>query len=160
MSAASQRIASSFRLRLVLTTFVSLLLVALSALSFMLVARVFDRMTPAVRTDLSDDRIRAIAATGGVIGIHFYSSYMGSPPTLDAVIDNVDHIAKLVGIDHVGLGPDVNGIDDDQWPAEMNHIGDLPLLTAELLRRGYDEPQLRKLYSDNLRGVYARCLPV
>ncbi|MCE9604347.1 MAG: dipeptidase [Planctomycetia bacterium] len=73
--------------------------------------------------------------------------------------DAVDYLVRLVGIEHVGLGPDVNGIDDDQWPAEMNHIGDLPMLTAELLRRGYDEPQLRKLYSDNLGRVYAACLP-
>jgi membrane dipeptidase len=79
--------------------------------------------------------------------------------TVRHLADAVDYLVRLVGIDHVGLGPDVNGIDDDQWPAEMNHIGDLPLLTAELLRRGYEEAHLRKIYSDNLRSVFTRCLP-
>lgn len=73
--------------------------------------------------------------------------------------DAVDYLVKLLGIDHVGLGPDVNGIDDDQWPEHMDHIGQLPLLTAELLRRDYREDQLRKLLSDNWRRVFAKCLP-
>jgi membrane dipeptidase len=73
--------------------------------------------------------------------------------------DLVDYLVKLVGIDHVGLGPDVNGIDDDQWPEGMDHIGQLPRLTAELLRRGYQEESLRKLLSDNWRRTFARGLP-
>jgi membrane dipeptidase len=80
--------------------------------------------------------------------------------TLADLADTVHYLVRLVGIDHVGLGPDVNGIDDDAWPEGLDHIGHLPRLTAELLRRGYTEDQLRKLLSDNWRRVFARCLPV
>jgi membrane dipeptidase len=70
----------------------------------------------------------------------------------------VDYLVALVGIDHVGFGPDVNGIDEEAWPADMLHIGRLPRLTAELLRRGYDETQLGKLLSDNWRRSFGQCL--
>jgi membrane dipeptidase len=59
-----------------------------------------------VRTDLDDKRLQAMAQTGGVIGIHFYSSYLGANPTVEAVVDHIDYISSLVGIDHVGLGVD------------------------------------------------------
>lgn len=71
----------------------------------------------------------------------------------------IDYLVRLVGIDHVGLGPDVNGIDDDQWPEGLDHIGQLPRLTAELLRRKWPEEKLCKLLSDNWRRVFARGLP-
>lgn len=73
--------------------------------------------------------------------------------------DLIDYLVRLIGIDHVGLGGDVNGIDDHQWPEGMNHLGELPKLTAELLRRGYDEPQLQKLYADNWRRSFRASLP-
>lgn len=79
--------------------------------------------------------------------------------TVSHLADVIDYLVKLLGIEHVGLGPDVNGIDDDQWPEGMDHIGQLPRLTAELLRRGYQEEQLRKLLSDNWRRVFAKGLP-
>lgn len=79
--------------------------------------------------------------------------------TLSELADAIDYLVKRLGIDHVGIGGDVNGIDDDSWPEGMVHIGQLPYLTAELLARKYSEDQLRKLLSDNWRRVYARCLP-
>lgn len=83
----------------------------------------------------------------------------GRAAKISDVADVIDYLVKLAGIDHVGIGGDVNGIDDDQWPEGMDHVGHVPRLTAELLARGYDEPQLRKLWSDNWRRVFARCLP-
>jgi microsomal dipeptidase-like Zn-dependent dipeptidase len=79
--------------------------------------------------------------------------------TLGQLADAIDYLVKLLGIDHVGIGGDVNGIDDDSWPEGMDHVGHLPRLTAELLRRRYTEERLRKLWSDNWRRVYAKCLP-
>lgn len=79
--------------------------------------------------------------------------------TLSELADAVEYLIKRLGIDHVAIGGDVNGIDDDAWPESMVHIGQLPYLTAELLARKYNEVQLRKLLSDNWRRVYARCLP-
>jgi len=69
--------------------------------------------------------------------------------------DLVDYLIKLMGVDHVGMGGDVNGIDDHQWPSGMDHIGELPNLTAELLRRGFGEDELEKLLASNWRRVYS-----
>lgn len=117
-------------------------------------------------TDDPDERIRLRndrEAADKFYRDHHLPPEPGATPLKSASVsdlaDALDYLVKLVGIDHVGLGPDVNGIDDDQWPERMDHIGHLPLLTAELLRRNYGEDQLRKLLSDNWRRVFAKCLP-
>ena len=58
--------------------------------------------------DLDDDQIRAVARTGGVIGIHFFSHYLHPTrqATADDVVDHIDYIAHLTGIHHVALGGD------------------------------------------------------
>ena len=73
--------------------------------------------------------------------------------------NTIDYLIRVAGQDHVGLGGDVNGIGEDQWPADMRNIGELPHLTAELLRRGYSGDMLRKLYYENWRRVYTQTLP-
>ncbi|MCE9603656.1 MAG: dipeptidase [Planctomycetia bacterium] len=78
---------------------------------------------------------------------------------LGDLADTIDYLIDTVGIDHVGLGTDINGIDADQWPQGIDHMGDLPVLTAELLRRGYSVDRLRKLLSDNGHRAYGACLP-
>ena len=55
---------------------------------------------------LSDRQLRAIARRRGVVGLHFYSSYLGRVPTVRQVADQVDYIAQVVGIDTVALGCD------------------------------------------------------
>lgn len=73
--------------------------------------------------------------------------------------DHIDYLVNLVGIDHVGLGGDINGIGDDQWPLGMDHIGQLPHLTAELLRRGWKHDALRKFLSGNWYRVFEAGFP-
>jgi len=53
------------------------------------------------------------------------------------IADHIDHIVKLVGIDHVGIGSDFDGV--QVVPADLKSVADLPNLTAELLRRGYSK---------------------
>lgn len=72
---------------------------------------------------------------------------------------HIEHMVDVMGIDHVGLGGDVNGIGDDQWPVGMDHVGELPHLTAELLRRGWTDDALEKFLSANWRRVLDECLP-
>lgn len=79
--------------------------------------------------------------------------------TLGDMADHLEHMVNVMGIEHVGLGGDVNGIEADQWPAGMDHVGELPHLTAELLRRGWSEADLEKFLSGNWRRVFAECLP-
>lgn len=79
--------------------------------------------------------------------------------TLRHMGDTIEYLANLVGIEHVGLGGDVDGIGDDQWPLGMDHVGELPHLTAELLRRGWGEDSLRKFLWENWYRVYSESLP-
>ncbi|HEY5991813.1 MAG TPA: dipeptidase [Candidatus Udaeobacter sp.] len=67
------------------------------------------------------------------------------------IVDHMDHIVKLVGIDHVGIGSDFDGI--QAVPADLKSVADLPNLTAELLRRGYSEGDIDKILGGNMLRV-------
>jgi membrane dipeptidase len=70
---------------------------------------------------------------------------------LAAIIDHIDHVAKVAGIDHVGLGSDFDGVPD--LPEGMEDIAKLPNITYELLRRGYSEQDVRKILGENFLRV-------
>ena len=59
-----------------------------------------------VTTDLDDHQIRDLAATDGLLGIHFYNTYLGPDPTPDDVVRQIDYVVELVGIEHLALGVD------------------------------------------------------
>ena len=63
--------------------------------------------------NLSDEHLRGIAATGGVIGINVLPTFIDAEnPTLERVIEHIEHVAEVAGVDHVGLGPDfLKGMD-------------------------------------------------
>jgi len=63
------------------------------------------------------------------------------------IVDHIDHIRDVAGIDHVGLGSDFDGI--PFLPAGMNGVEDMPLITYEMLRRGYSEADIRKVLGGN-----------
>jgi membrane dipeptidase len=73
------------------------------------------------------------------------------PVSVARIVDHIDHIVKLVGIDHVGIGSDFDGI--QAVPADMKSVADLPNLTAELLRRGYSESDIDKILGGNMLRV-------
>jgi membrane dipeptidase len=64
------------------------------------------------------------------------------------IVDHIDHIKQIAGIDHVGLGSDFDGL--DYMPEGINGAEDLPLVTYEMLRRGYSEQDIRKVLGENL----------
>lgn len=72
-------------------------------------------------------------------------------PSLSALIDHFDYIAKLIGVDHVGIGSDFDGI--RITPAEMNDVTYLPNITRELLRRGYSAADVTKILGGNFLRV-------
>ena len=74
-------------------------------------------------------------------------------PPYTRIVDHIDYIKNLVGIDYVGLGSDFDGVPG--LPEGMNGIEDLPLLTYEMLRRGYSETEIRKVLGENLLRVFA-----
>ncbi|HVH89358.1 MAG TPA: dipeptidase [Terriglobales bacterium] len=73
-------------------------------------------------------------------------------PPFNDIIDHIDHIAKIAGIDHVGLGSDFDGT--PSMPEGMESAADLPKITEGLLKRGYTPVQIRKILGGNLMRVF------
>ncbi len=76
----------------------------------------------------------------------------GVRPPLSLLIDHLDHIVKLIGVDHVGIGSDFDGIDSS--PRELNDVTDMPLITEELLKRGYSKKDIVKILGGNFIRVF------
>jgi membrane dipeptidase len=72
---------------------------------------------------------------------------------LSVLIDHFDHIAKVAGIDHVGIGSDFDGV--SSLPIGMEDISKLPNLTYELLKRGYSEKDVKKILGENFMRAFA-----
>jgi len=72
------------------------------------------------------------------------------------IADHIEHIVKVAGHDHVGLGGDLDGIPYDQSPPGMNSVSGYPLLFAELIRRGWSDKDLAKLAGGNILRVLRR----
>ena len=69
--------------------------------------------------------------------------------TLAQVLDQIDYGVKLLGIDHVGIGSDFDGV-DGELPAELKTVTDFPHLVAGLQARGYNDADIRKILGGNL----------
>ena len=74
-------------------------------------------------------------------------------PPFSSLIDHIDHIAKVAGVDHVGLGSDFDGV-SGATPAGMNSAADLPKITQALLDRGYSADDIRQILGGNLLRVF------
>lgn len=111
--------------------------------------------------NMTDDMIKALAAKGGVIQINFYPVFLQDDyelesqssviPSYTRIADNIDHVVELVGIDHVGIGSDFDGI--EVAPDGLEDVSKMPVLFDELRRRGYSEDDLAKLASRNFFNV-------
>lgn len=75
-------------------------------------------------------------------------------PSYTRIVDHIDHIKQIAGIDHVGIGSDFDGVPG--LPQGMNGMEDLPLVTYEMLRRGYSEQDIRKVLGENFLRTFAR----
>jgi membrane dipeptidase len=71
--------------------------------------------------------------------------------TVQDLVNHIDHIVKLAGIDHVGLGSDYDGV--SQLPAQLEDVSSYPVITQELLNRGYSERDIRKVLGGNILRV-------
>lgn len=74
-------------------------------------------------------------------------------PDMQVLVDHIDHVAQVAGIDHVGLGSDFDGF--GLLPQGIRSAADLPKITVALAERGYLEVQLKKLLGGNLLRVFA-----
>jgi membrane dipeptidase len=126
--------------------------------------------------NLTDDQLRAIGRSGGVAGLNFHAPFVvtGAKGPKEAkladVVKQFEHMVAVAGIDHVAIGSDFDG---DIEPAEgLEDASRLPVLAAELRRRGRTDEELRKVFSLNALRVLtwrgscgvvdgvARCAPV
>jgi membrane dipeptidase len=74
-------------------------------------------------------------------------------PPLSSLIEHIDHIAKVAGIDHVGLGSDFDGV-SGATPQGIDSAADLPKITQALLDRGYSADDIRKILGGNVLRVF------
>ncbi len=132
------------------------------------------------RRNMSDDMMRAVAETGGVVQINFSAAFIdpdfpeitnessrawreskGTVPLTDYVtpfsilVDHFDHALRTIGPDHVGVGSDFDGV--ACLPEGMGDCSRLPYLTAALLERGYSEEDLEKVLGGNFLRVMETC---
>jgi membrane dipeptidase len=80
-----------------------------------------------------------------------YSTMKPNLATIRDAVAHIDHVVKLVGVDHVGIGSDWDGI--SSVPAGLEDVAKMPLLTAALLERGYSEQDAKKILSGNFLRV-------
>jgi len=73
-------------------------------------------------------------------------------PPLSMLLDHLDYIVKLIGVDHVGLGSDFDGI--DSAPQGLNGVEDFPKITQALMERGYKKKQIKKILGGNFIRVF------
>jgi membrane dipeptidase len=152
-----------------------------------------------VPRNLTDDMIKALAKTGGVVNVIFYPEHIEPgwsqkkkqldaeiaplvqrasesesgdavhkkiardrvrqeqysqrlpPVTAARIVDHIDHIVKLVGVDHVGIGSDFDGV--QATTSDLATVADLPNLTKELLKRGYADGDIEKILGGNMLRV-------
>ena len=73
-------------------------------------------------------------------------------PPLSMLLDHLDYIVKLAGVDHVGLGSDFDGI--NSAPLQLDDVTNMPLITKELLKRGYAKKDIRKILGENFLRLF------
>ncbi len=108
------------------------------------------------RRNLTDDQARAIAATGGVIGVTFVPAFLTANPaqaTLDHVLDHVEHFARVVGIEHVGIGSDFDGLGDERPPRGLEDASHYGNLREGLNRRGFSDEEISAILGGNWMRV-------
>ena len=73
-------------------------------------------------------------------------------PPLTVLIDHLDYIVNMIGVDHVGLGSDYDGV--NSLPQQLDDVTAMPLITKELLKRGYSKKDIRKILGENFLRIF------
>jgi len=114
------------------------------------------------RRNLTDEQAQAIAATGGVIGVTFVPSFLTDDPTqasLDHVLDHIEHFVRVVGVDHVGIGSDFDGIGDTPPPRGLEDASHYDNIRHGLSGRGFSEADIAAIMGGNWLRVLRQVLP-
>jgi membrane dipeptidase len=110
-----------------------------------------------VPRNVPDSILRRLPRNGGVVMVTFVPGFVTTVPggaTLSQVADHIEHIRRIAGADHVGIGGDFDGI--SVVVAGLEDVTTYPALFAELVRRGWPDSDLRKLAGENILRVMER----
>ena len=106
-----------------------------------------------VARNLTDDMIVALADHGGVMGLNFGAGFVHrESATVATLVDHVDRVVEVAGIDYVGLGSDFDGV--GRLPEGINDCSDLPNITRELVKREYSDADILKFLGGNHLRVF------
>ena len=114
----------------------------------------------------ADDTIKLVAAKGGVMGITMVRGFVraGDPATIENVLDHIDHVANLVGVEHAGIGSDVDldGRDANHGAARkddldgLNYAKKIYDLTEGLVRRNYSDRHIQLILGGNFQRALSQ----
>ncbi len=113
------------------------------------------------RRNLSDEQLKLVADRGGVVGIVLYRPFVtDGEATLDDVVRHVDYMASLIGVNHIGIGSDLDGgFDTKDTPTEIGCVSHLGKIGDALLARGYARDDVAGIMGANWLRVYAHAFP-
>ncbi|HEY1817076.1 MAG TPA: membrane dipeptidase [Kofleriaceae bacterium] len=110
--------------------------------------------------NVDDEQLRAIAATGGVVGIMFQSTFLGDPllaGRCESIAEHLQHVVDTIGDDHAALGSDWDGA--IFTPRDMPTCLELPRLVERLLARGWSAERIHKILGGNYLRALAQLRP-
>src|SRR5204863_9264235 len=117
----------------------------------------YDESTRPIITDLEKKYGKDTAAITREINL-WKAAHPEPRATLSEVADQIDHVRKVAGVDHVGIGSDFDGI--TEVIQGLEDVSKFPALFAELARRGWSDADLKKLAGENLLKVFAQAAAV
>jgi membrane dipeptidase len=104
--------------------------------------------------NLSDEMIEALGEKGGVMGVTFVKRFLSENERdagVDKIVDHIDHVVNLVGVDHVGIGSDFEG-----GGFALKDATEMPEITVELVKRGYSDGEVEKILGGNFLRVFEK----
>ena len=110
--------------------------------------------------NLKDNQIKAIANSGGMIGIVFYTDFLNKSKKADVkdIIEHIKYVRELVGIDYIGFGSDFDGMKVEQTAMNVEDISKLNNIKKELENQGFSSKEIEKIMWKNWYDFFAKNL--
>lgn len=132
------------------------------------------KFSPKAMRDMTDDMIKKLGEKDGVIMINFFTMFLDStamryggefdsehpnPTNIETVVNHIDNVVKIAGIDHVGIGSDFDGV-TGSLPVGLEDVSKYPDLIYALMKRGYSEDDIEKICYKNSFRVWNKVIEV